>query len=76
MAKNRVSVEIIYQVPRRIARALEQKMLNDTKKVKTRPQARSKIDMLSLFKLDHTMMPVHIRKYVCVCVCVCIYICI
>ena len=43
-------------------------------KVKTRPQARSKKDMLSLFKLDHTMMPVHIRKYVCVCVCVYIYI--
>ena len=35
-------------------------------KVKIRPQGRSKIDMLSVFELDHTMMPVHIRK--------CIYI--
>ena len=39
-------------------------------KVKIRPQGRSKIDMLSVFELDHTMMPVHIRK----CVCIYIYI--
>ena len=33
-------------------------------KVKIRPQGRSKIDMLGVFKLDHTMMSVHIRKHI------------